>query len=137
VSNFSREQMEHAFRLTGSILATNQVQYNLMVREPEENGVLAYCQESDVLLTAYSPVKRLAGDVLDETTRIAERLGATPYQVSLAWLINKPQVITIVQSKDEEHLREDLGALDVELTDEDMQRLDGLREIAGERLSRA
>ncbi len=33
------------------------MRYNLLHREPVNNGVLAYCQEHDILLTAYSPLK--------------------------------------------------------------------------------
>ncbi|MGI5914837.1 MAG: aldo/keto reductase [Anaerolineae bacterium] len=129
VSNFNREQMDHAFHLTESILATNQVHYNLMVREPEENGVLTYCQQHDVLLTAYSPVKRLDGVALEEAARIARGYSATPHQVALAWLISKPHVITIVQSTDEGHMRENLDALDLELSAEEIRRLDALHEV--------
>lgn len=57
VSNFSREQMMQAYRLTKSILATNQVEYSLFSRDPEENGVLDFCQQNDVILTAYSPLE--------------------------------------------------------------------------------
>ncbi len=37
-------------------LASNQVQYSLLYREPEKNGVLKACQELGVTLIAYSPL---------------------------------------------------------------------------------
>jgi diketogulonate reductase-like aldo/keto reductase len=126
VSNFDRDQTDQAFKLTDSLLATNQVHYNLLVREPENNGVLEYCQEHDVLLTAYSPLEN--GDVTDSEMIInmAEDKGCTPAQLALAWLINKPTVITIAQSNDEEHLKENLGCLDVELSAGELRALDNL-----------
>jgi diketogulonate reductase-like aldo/keto reductase len=126
ISNFDVEQANQAFRLTRSLIATNQVHYNLLVREPERNGVLAWCQEHDVLLTAYSPLEK--GRVIrDETvTRIASDLAVTPVQLALAWLIEKDHVITIVQSDDEGHLREDLGAVDVSIPEDVMVELDNL-----------
>ena len=50
--------------------------------------------------------------------RLAGDLGVTPTQLALAWLIQKDHVITIVQSDDEEHLRENLGALDVDIPED-------------------
>lgn len=125
ISNFDSDQMDKAYGLTKSILATNQVHYNLLVREPEDNGVLQYCQEHDVLLTAYSPLKN---GVLQQqgVRRIADKHGASPAQIALAWLIAKDKVITIPQSHNVEHMRDNLGALDITLSAEDASSLDGL-----------
>jgi len=126
ISNFDVEQSDEAFRLAHSLIATNQVHYNVVVREPEQNGVLRWCQEHDVLLTAYSPLEK--GRVTMDATvaRMAGDLGVTPAQLALAWLMAKEQVITIVQSDSEEHLREDLGAIDVSIPEEMMFELDNL-----------
>lgn len=125
VSNFGRDLMERALGLSKSILATNQVHYSLVVREPEDSGVLQFCQERDILLTAYSPLR---DGVLqhDMVRRVAEKHGATPAQVALAWLIGKDHVVTIPQSHKVEHLRENLGALDLALSAEDVSTLDRL-----------
>ena len=42
----------------GVRLASNQVQYSLLYREPEKNGVLKACQELGVTLIAYSPLSQ-------------------------------------------------------------------------------
>lgn len=126
VSNFSREQMDEAFRLTDSILATNQVRYSLDYREPETNGVLEYCQSHDVLLTAYTPIEHGRLSNSPRLAELARDKGCTPVQLALAWLITKDHVITIPQSKERAHLEENLGALDVELVGDDMARLDRL-----------
>ena len=99
--------------------------YNLVVREPEDSGVLQFCQERDILLTAYSPLR---DGVLqhDMVRRVAEKHGATPAQVALAWLIGKDHVVTIPQSHKVEHLRENLGARDLALSAEDVSTLDRL-----------
>ena len=44
-------------RLSDTPLLTNQVPYSLAHRSYARKGVLAYCQDHDVLLTAYSPVE--------------------------------------------------------------------------------
>lgn len=128
VSNFSVLQMDRSLRLTSSVLATNQVRYSLIHRHPEDDGVLEYCQEHDMLLTAYTPVEHGRVAHNDGIQAMARHKRATPAQVALAWLIAKPAVITIPQSKDPAHLRENLGALDLELNAEEMHALD---DIAG------
>lgn len=123
VSNFDLAQMQQAAALSETPLLTNQVPYSLAQREYVHNGVLAWCQEHDVLLTAYSPVEegRLrAGSALKE---IAAAHGATPYQVALAWLAAQPRVIAIPASQDPGHIRENLQAADLELSAQERERL--------------
>ena len=64
VSNYSAAQMReaHAALATHGIpLASNQVEYSLLHRQPETNGVLDTCQELGITLIAYTP---LAGGLL-------------------------------------------------------------------------
>lgn len=122
VSNFSLEQLRKAQALSATPVITNQVPYSVRDREYARNGVLAYCQKNDILLTAYSPLKR---GVLNDLTvcGIAGRHGATPAQVALSWLIRQPNVITIPKSSNRERLEENFAALDLELTAEEMEEL--------------
>jgi aryl-alcohol dehydrogenase-like predicted oxidoreductase len=63
--------------------------------------------------------------VLDEIEAIAEERDATPAQVSLAWLLHKPVVDSpIVGPRSVEHLEENVGALDVALTDDHLARIE-------------
>jgi diketogulonate reductase-like aldo/keto reductase len=102
----------------------DQVPYSLSNREYAENGVLEYCQENGMILTAYTPVEKgkLANNALLQ--EIAAKHDATPIQVALKWLIRQPQVITIPMSTHIEHLQENLEAVDVQLSEEDVERLD-------------
>ena len=123
VSNFELDELQQAQALSDTPIITNQVPYNLSKREYVKNGVLAYCQDNDILLTAYSPIK---GDILKNPAvrRIAEQHDAAPAQVALHWLIRQKNVITIPKSTDEGHLRENLGALDLHLSQDDLEQLD-------------
>ena len=59
VSNFNSGRVAKAskyFESSGLCLASNQVQYSLLYREPEKNGVFEACQENGVTLVAYSPL---------------------------------------------------------------------------------
>lgn len=124
VSNFNREQLERAQTLADTPLATNQAPYNLHERSYVANGVLKYCQENNILLTAYSPIDR--GNLVDDPTvkAIADKYGATASQVAINWLIRQDGVIALPMSTKSEHLEENLGALELELSDEDVRKLD-------------
>lgn len=64
-------------------------------------------------------------DVADRCVEVARSLGVTPPQVALAWLLRQPAVTApIVGSTKIEHLEQAVGALDVELSDEDVKRLE-------------
>jgi aryl-alcohol dehydrogenase-like predicted oxidoreductase len=59
VSNFNAERTRAAAKALGArglCLASNQVQYSLLYREPERNGVLDACREAGTTLVAYSPL---------------------------------------------------------------------------------
>jgi diketogulonate reductase-like aldo/keto reductase len=126
VSNFSLEQLRRAHHLAETHLATNQVPYSLFERAYARNGVLDYCQQNDILLTAYTPIEkgRVARDPL--VKQIASRYSVTPVQVALGWLLQQPGVIAIPMSTNPQHLRENLEATSLQLSTEDVQRLDGL-----------
>ena len=99
------------------------MRYNLYTRQPEENGLLRYCQQNNVILTAYSPLKD--GVMQNETVQaVARKHGATAAQVAIRWLTRQPQVVTIPMSTNRDHLRHNIEALTLPLDEEDAQRLD-------------
>ena len=57
-------------------------------------------------------------------TEVARRYGATPAQVALAWVLRRPGTIAIPKAGDPEHVRENAGARDLELTAGDLALLD-------------
>jgi diketogulonate reductase-like aldo/keto reductase len=126
VSNFNLEQMKLAQSFSQTPLVTNQVQYHLHNRQYAKNGVLDHCRQSGMLLTAYSPFDR--GHLVKDATvqRIAEKCGYTPAQLALYWLIVQPGVIALPMSTRREHLEENLGALEIELSQEDLQVLNDI-----------
>ncbi len=123
VSNFNLGQLKRAQSLSATPLVTNQVPYNLHNRAYQKNGVLEYCQANGILLTAYSPIDR--GHLLKDATilRIAQEIDATPPQIALQWLLRQPLVIALPMSSRVDHLQENLGALDLALSDEKVDEL--------------
>ena len=80
VSNFNLKLLQQAVGLCETPLLTDQVSYSVPDRTYVKNGVLEYCQESGILLTAYSPVKRR--DIQSNRTlkTIAQACRVTPAQ---------------------------------------------------------
>lgn len=63
--------------------------------------------------------------IVDMLARVGERRGATPGQVALAWLLaKKPFIVPIPGTTKLPHMEKNLGALDVQLTAEDVRELE-------------
>ena len=107
-----------------------QNQYNLAHRHDD-----ALIDDLAAAGIAYVPFFPLGGFTpLQSTTPsdVAERLGATPMQVALAWLLRRaPNILLIPGTSSLGHLRENLGSANLELSSETVTVLD---RIAGERV---
>jgi len=133
-----------------------QSEYSLWWRLPEENNVLATCEELGIGFVPYSPLGKgfLTGKVDENTTfadndirgriprfapeamranwvlidllaKIGEQKGATPAQIALAWLLaQKPWIVPIPGSRKLERLDENIGAVAVELTPDDLWEIE-------------
>ena len=123
VSNFNQKLLKQAQSLSETPILTNQVPYRLPDRTYVENGVLEYCQQNDILLTAYSPVKFRNLPVNKTVRSIADAHSATPFQIALAWLVAQPRVITIPMSFNPQHIQENFEAADIELSEEEFRTL--------------
>jgi diketogulonate reductase-like aldo/keto reductase len=55
---------------------------------------------------------------------VAAEHGATPAQIALAWVLREPDIIAIPKAGQPQHIRENRAALDIELTPEDLAKLD-------------
>jgi aryl-alcohol dehydrogenase-like predicted oxidoreductase len=135
----------------GLPLASNQVEYSLLQRRIERNGVLETCRRLGVTVIAYSPLGmgllsgkynasspppgmrrrrygRLGPARVDALVGLLRELGQphggrTPSQVALNWLICRG-VVPIPGVKSAEQVRENAGALGWRLTDDDIEALD-------------
>ena len=124
VSNFDRADLAEWASLDGGDgLAADQVLYNLTRRGPEWD-LIPWCRERRVAIMAYTPLG--TGNMLRDPRlgEIARRRGATPAQIALAWLLRREGTIVIPKASQLEHMRENRGALEVTLTQEDLTALD-------------
>lgn len=120
VSNLDLDDMEELGRAD---CATNQVLLHLGERGPEFD-LLPWMTARAMPLMAYSPLGQ--GPLLRAPAlrAVAERHGATPAQVALAWCLGKPGVIAIPKTASAERARENAGALALSLSAVDQVELD-------------
>jgi aryl-alcohol dehydrogenase-like predicted oxidoreductase len=157
VSNYSAAQMRlaHAeLAKRGIPLASNQVQYSLLHRSPEVDGVLETCRELRITLIAYSPLamgaltgkysaavkptglrkwiapnfkaKGMAAvqPIVDLLREIGQRYNKTPSQVALRWLVENELVLPIPGAKNGRQAAENVETLAFSLTLEEIEALD-------------
>jgi aryl-alcohol dehydrogenase-like predicted oxidoreductase len=119
LSNVGVDQLERARRIVP--IAAVQNHYSLAERKHDD--VVDHCEREGIPFVAYFPLRDVEGRALDE---IAERRGATTAQVALAWLLARsPAMLPIPGTLSLEHLAENLAALDLALSDEELQALEG------------
>ncbi len=127
VCNYSLEQLQEAL---GEVqIAALQVQYNFWHREPESNGLLEFCEQRGIAFLPWRPLggpglaERLAS--LPSLTRIAKERSVSPQQVTLVWLRSKsPCVLPIPGSRQPDHFRQCIAALDLRLDAHEVAALD-------------
>jgi aryl-alcohol dehydrogenase-like predicted oxidoreductase len=147
VSNFNSEQMWRAterLEKHGLQLVANQVEYSLLDRSPEKNGVLEACKSMNVSLVAYRPLARgkltlaamngsslSAGDSFIESSlakvlvSIAQNHRGSVSQVALNWLLYKDElVIPIPGATNVAHAVKNAGVLDWEMSKTEFNELE-------------
>jgi pyridoxine 4-dehydrogenase len=100
-------------------IAAVQNHYNVAERSSED--VVDYCEENGIVFVPYYPLKGGGPPALAE---IAKAHDASPEQIALAWLLRRsPVMLPIPGTLSIEHLRENLGALEIELADDEFDAL--------------
>lgn len=153
VSNFSVTRLRKAQEcLRREEIVTNQVKYNLVERGIER-GLLPYCEREKITIIAYSPlaqgfltakysssnaprdlvrrinplfdplVLRRAEPLFKLLIDIAERWGASPGQVALAWLLKRPGVVAIPGVKNPQQVESNVAADRIELSEDEWEAL--------------
>jgi diketogulonate reductase-like aldo/keto reductase len=126
VSNFDVKLLKESQSYSETPIITDQVPFSIADRSYIKNGVLEYCQQNDILLTAYSPIEKGRLRVNPALRSVAEAHGATPYQIALAWLVAQPRIITIPMSFDPQHIKENFESVNIEITREEFKALSQL-----------
>jgi len=115
VSNFDSGDIDELLAVRGGDeCAANQVLYNLGVRGVEWD-LVPLCRGARIALMAYSPLDH--GRLLQERAlqAIAAKIGATPAQIALAWLLQQRDVAVIPKAADIAHVHDNLSAANLHL----------------------
>jgi diketogulonate reductase-like aldo/keto reductase len=125
VSNFTVAMVDEAARLSDRPLACNQVEYHPYL---DQDKVIAACRRHGMAVTAYCPLGR-SGEVFKEPAvrAAAERLGKTPAQVVLRWLVQQDGIAAIPRSSNPDRIAQNLSVFDFELNDAEMAAIRALR----------
>jgi diketogulonate reductase-like aldo/keto reductase len=123
VSNFDVADMKGLWQGAGSHCALNQVYYSASTRGIEFD-LLAWHRKHHVATMAYSPIDE--GALARDRTfaAIGGRHGVSAARVALAWVLRQPDVVAIPKAVNEKHLRDNLAAVDLALTAEDLAEID-------------
>ena len=126
VSNFDTDDMKALWQVPGGeACAVNQVYYSLSQRGIEFD-LVPWQRAHRVPLMAYCPIDQGALALEPELKSLAQRVGATPAQLALAWLLQRGDVIAIPKAVREAHLRENVAAATIELDAATLAELDAL-----------
>ena len=132
VSNFSVDELARARRIATVVSVQNR--YNLSDRASD--GVLDVCERDGLAFIPWYPLAASqlatgrAGNrrkhAMEAVARVAARLGATPSQVALAWLLARsPAMLPIPGTSSLEHLEENVAAASLSLSESDRIELEG------------
>lgn len=122
VCNVTKEQLGHARTIADVVSVQNR--YSIV--EQGSHAVLESCERDGIAFIAWAPLAKgflsAAGGAL---AQVAERHGASRGQVALAWVLHRSGALAIPGTSSLRHLEENVGALDLALSDEDVDLLDG------------
>ena len=124
LSNVTVEQIERAQQIVPVVSVQNH--YNVTDRASED--VVRFCEDGGLAFLAYFPLA--VGELTEAGTALAEiadRHGATPAQVALAWLLQHATVtLPIPGTSSIAHFDENVDAAQLELEDDELEALDEL-----------
>ena len=122
LSEVSVSQVEQARRAVD--ITSIQNRYNINDREWEAE--LDYCEREGMVFIPWFPLSAGSLDEGGPLGRVAQRHGATVYQVALAWLLARsPLILVIPGTSSVAHLEQNVAAAEIKLSDSDLATLRG------------
>lgn len=131
ISNFSLDEMKEAQSVMSKYeIASNQVEYSIVTRDIEKSGVFDYCKENSIAVIAYSPLSHGKifnnKELLADINKISNKYGKNPAQIALSWLLHRENTFPIPKASNIGHMKEDIEAGSIKLTEDDLSFLSGL-----------
>ena len=124
VSNFDTSDMKELFSVPGGTECfANEDLYNIKERGTEFD-LQDWQTEHGVSFIGYSPFNSGAGDTIRITQNlkiVARDHGVTPHQIMLAWTLRNGNVLAIPKSSSIKHMKENIAAQEIKLTDDELR----------------
>lgn len=130
ISNFTMAQVDEALAAPGGEhIVTNQIEVHPYLQNKK---LVRHCQDKGLQVTGYMPLA--VGKVMKDPVleAIGKAHGVTPAQVALAWVAQQ-DIVVIPSSTKPAHQKANLAALDIRLSDSEMEKINALD--AGERIA--
>ena len=127
VSNFEVADLDRAIDVLGRPPAAHQTELHPLFYRPE---LLDHAREHGYSVVAYSPLAGGRVGEVDAVTEVAAAHGATPEAVAVAWATAKESVVAVPKASSAAHLRANLAAADLELTDAEVAAIDAVEREA-------
>ena len=125
LSNVTRKQIEEAQSITPIVCVQNH--NNLVHRDDDE--LIDSLAEQGIAYVPFFPLGGFTPLQSEELSSLAAEIGATPMQVALAWLLQRsPNILLIPGTSSRAHLRENLAAAELELSERAIEQLDSIGE---------
>jgi aryl-alcohol dehydrogenase-like predicted oxidoreductase len=123
LSNVTAKQVEEGRAMTEIVCVQNL--YNLAHRQ--DDALIDSLAAAGIAYVPFFPLGGFSPLQSSTLSEVARAVGATPMQVALAWLLRRaPNILLIPGTSSVAHLRENLAAADVELSDASMKALEGI-----------
>jgi pyridoxine 4-dehydrogenase len=123
VSNVTGEQVTEALGVAPVVCVQNM--YNLAHRHDDD--LVDRLAADGIAYVPFFPLGGFTPLQSEALSRVANRLGATPMSVALAWLMQRsPNILLIPGTSSTAHLRENIAGAGLSLSDEDVAELDGI-----------
>jgi aryl-alcohol dehydrogenase-like predicted oxidoreductase len=111
LSNVTREHIERALGIVPIVSVQNRYSF----ADREYDFVVDYCEQNGIAFLPWAPLGQ-AKEAHDAINAVARELGATPFQVALAWLLKRSKVILPIPGTSSiAHLEENVAAAGIEL----------------------
>lgn len=124
-SNYRQKELTYLNSLIDNQIVYNELQYNLIIREVELDGMKQQLTDQGIILGAYRALQQgqLSKPGISMLDMMASKYHKTVSQIALKWLLKDPNVIPIVKATNKDHIGEIATIFDWEMNKNDIGML--------------
>ena len=99
--------------------------YNLDCKYYENEGLIDYCKQNDILFTAYQPLRRnkIAQKNYPMLIELSKKYNKTQNQIMINWMVKEKEIMPLIKSTNKDRIKENIEALDFEMEKADYEKL--------------